>query len=115
MAEWVIDPDCDIYLSEAKRAAKASQRSTPIRDGMIFSRVAALRKQGLSIRKACEKIAGELHRRDAKMPFMWDSSDPDFDLSVAIRNSYNKHKHRLKNDVPRPYYGSDITVKPHES
>jgi hypothetical protein len=103
------------YLDRAFRVPTVKQKSAPIRDAMVHSRVSALAKSGLSIRKASEKLAADLYQRNGKFAFMWDTSDPDFDLSVAIRNAYNKHKERLKNDLPRPYFGSDISAKPHET
>ena len=106
---------CQDYIDKAFRIPTKKRRYSPIRDAKLFDRVERLRKQGLSIRRACEKLAEQFQQRDAKTVLMYDMLDPDFDLSVAIRNCYNKHKKRLKNDLPRPYYGSDISVNLHET
>ena len=118
VVDWMRDPAAPEHLAAAFKTPTAKQKFIPIRDAMVFGRVEALKKQGLTVRKACEKLAGQFHGRDAKTVLMWDMTDSNLDLAEAIRNAYYKHRERLKGDVPRPYYGSDISdisVKPHET
>ena len=106
--------DCQDYIDKAFRIPTKKQRFTPIRDAMVYRRVERIRKQGLSIWKACEELAEKLYNQKQTTLFFRKVANPDYDLPIAIKNAYNRHKARLKSDIPRPYYGSDISVKSHD-
>ena len=114
VVDWKDDPDCGNYMVEVSKVPTFKQKFKPIRNAMIYGRVERIVKQGLSINLACDELAKEFYKREAKTAFMWNIEDPDFDLSGAIRNAYFQHKRMLKDGLPWPYYGRDVSVKPHE-
>jgi hypothetical protein len=110
---WMLDPKCRDYLDAIKPVTDL-QRLKAVRDEMVYNRIKKIRKRDqVSIRKACEKLAEQVHGRAVEYWLLWQVSDPDLDLVESIRNSYNRHKIRIKKGPPAPYYGRDVRANPH--
>lgn len=108
--KWLLNPDGRDYLDDIKPPTEKSQLKR-VRDTMIFDRVEALRKQGLTITKACKQLALDVYGRGVDRWLNLPVKDSDSELDEKIRKIYYVEKARQKNQL-KPYYGREIRVNP---
>jgi hypothetical protein len=109
--KWLLDPNCRDYLDAIKPSTEKS-RLRQVSKAMIFDRVESLRKQGLSVKGACEKLALDVYGRGVDVWLTLPVKDPDSQLDEKIRKIYYLEKKRRENQIT-PYYGRNIRIDPH--